>query len=192
VWSVEGTVSTPPGTPMVGGSTTCPGAGQMETKPALDRLRAVLAALKVDFPDDSPTYRATHLGTYGRMFAGSVQIAERKAAQGGAKAYMYLLEWGTPVGPFRAAHTLEIPLVFDTVETSRVLTGPGPAPQLMAKQMSAAWLAFARTGDPNTPVLPNWPDYEAGKRATMVFNLQSRVVEDPYSATRRAVTSGAG
>jgi para-nitrobenzyl esterase len=62
----------------------------------------------------------------------------------------------------------------------------------MAKQMSAAWLAFARTGDPNTPVLPNWPAYEAGKRATMVFNLQSRVVEDPYSATRRAVTSGAG
>jgi para-nitrobenzyl esterase len=157
-----------------------------------EKAPAVLAALKVDFPDDSPTYRATHLGTYGRMFAGSVQIAERKAAQGGAKAYMYLLEWGTPVGPFRAAHTLEIPLVFDTVETSRVLTGPGPAPQLMAKQMSAAWLAFARTGDPNTPVLPNWPAYEAGKRATMVFNLQSRVVEDPYSATRRAVTSGAG
>jgi len=149
---------------------------------------AVLEALRRDFPDDSPTYLATHLTTYGRMFAGSVQIAERKSAQGGAKAWMYLLEWGTPVGPLRSAHTLEIPLVFDNVENSRVLMGPGPAPTLMAKQMSAAWLAFARTGDPNTPALPKWPAYDAAKRPTMVFNLESRVVEDLYSATRQAVT----
>ncbi len=152
------------------------------------RAPAVLEALRKDFPKDSPTYLATHLTTYGRMFAGSVQIAERKAAQGGAKAWFYLLEWETPVGPLRSPHTLEIPLVFDNVENSRVLTGPGPAPTLMARQMSAAWLAFARTGDPNTPTLPNWPAYEASKRATMVFNLQSRVVEDLFSATRRAVT----
>ncbi|MDB5469022.1 MAG: carboxylesterase [Caulobacter sp.] len=153
-----------------------------------DKAEAVLAALKTDFPKDSPTYLATHLTTYGRMFAGSVQIAERKAAQGRAKAYFYLLEWETPVGPFRSPHTLEIPLVFDNVETNRPLVGPGPAPQVMAKQMSAAWLAFARTGDPNTAVLPKWPAYEAGKRSTMVFNQTSRVVEDPYSATRKAVT----
>ena len=152
------------------------------------RAPAVLEALKKDFPNDSPTYRATHLVTYGRMFAGSVQIAERKAAQGGAKAWMYLLEWETPVGPFRSPHTLEIPLVFDNVENSRVLVGPGPAPQVLAKQMSSAWVAFARTGDPNTSVLPKWPAYDAGKRPVMVFNLESRVVNDPYSATRQAVT----
>ena len=149
---------------------------------------AVLAALRKDFPNDSPTYLATHLVTYGRMFAGSVQIAERKAAQGGAKAYMYLLEWGTPVGPFRATHTLEIPLVFDNVDKARVLVGEGPEPQVLAKQMSAAWVAFARTGHPNTPLVPFWPFYEAEKRSVMVFNLKSRVVEDPYAATRKAVS----
>jgi para-nitrobenzyl esterase len=149
---------------------------------------AVLEALKKDFPNDSPTYRATHLVTYGRMFAGSVLIAERKAAQGGAKSYMYLLEWETPVGPFRSPHTLEIPLVFDNVETTRVLVGPGPAPEVMARQMSAAWVAFARTGNPSTSVLPKWPAYNAAKRSVMVFNIESRVVEDPYAATRAAVT----
>ncbi len=148
----------------------------------------VLAALRKDFPNDSPTYLATHLGTYGRMFAGSVEIAERKAAQGGAKAYFYLLAWETPVGPFRSPHTLEIPLVFDTVETSRVLLGPGPEPQLMAKQMSAAWLAFARTGDPNNPAIPTWPAYDATRRPTMVFDIESKVVDDLYAATREAVT----
>lgn len=153
-----------------------------------EKADSVLAALKADFPNETPTYLACHLTTYGRMFAGSVQIAERKAAQGKGKAWFYLLEWGTPVGPFRSAHTLEIPLVFDNVENSRPFVGPGPEPQVMARQMSAAWLAFARTGNPNTAVLPKWPAYEAGKRATMVFNQTSRVVENPYAATRRAVT----
>jgi len=36
--------------------------------------------------------------------------------------------------------------------------------------------------------VPAWPAYDAEKRATMVFNLKSRVVDDPYAATRRAVT----
>ena len=152
------------------------------------RAETVVAALKTDFPNDSPTYLATHLVTYGRMFAGSVQIAERKAAQGVAPAWFYLLEWGTPVGPLRSAHTLEIPLVFDNVENSRVLLGPGPEPKVLAKQMSAAWLAFARKGDPNTSVLPDWPAYDAARRATMVFNVESRVVDDLYAATRKAVT----
>lgn len=153
-----------------------------------EKAPAVLAALRKDFPKDSPTYLATHLTTYGRMFAGSVQIAERKAAQGGAPAYLYLLAWETPVGPFRSPHTLEIPLVFDTVESSRILLGPGPEPQLMAKQMSAAWVAFAKTGNPNNAAIPSWPAYDAAKRATMVFDIESKVVGDPYSATRQAVT----
>jgi len=101
---------------------------------------------------------------------------------------MYLLEWQTPVGPFRSPHTLEIPLVFSNVANSRVLLGPGAEPEVMARQMSAAWVAFARTGNPNTSVLPKWPAYDAARRPVMVFNLRSRVVDDLYGATRRAVT----
>ncbi|MBI1407944.1 MAG: carboxylesterase family protein [Caulobacter sp.] len=163
------------------------GLEKMATAIYGEKAGAVLAALKHDFPEDSPTYLATHLTTYGRMFAGSVQIAERKATQGGAPVWFYLLEWQTPVGPFRTPHTLEIPLVFNNVESSRVLLGPGPEPQVMAAQMSAAWLAFAKSGDPNTSVLPKWPAYDADKRATMMFNLTSRVVDDPFAATRKTV-----
>jgi para-nitrobenzyl esterase len=53
--------------------------------------------------------------------------------------------------------------------------------------MSEAWLAFARTGNPATPALPHWPAYDAERRATMVFNSESRLVEDPYPGVRRAV-----
>ena len=166
-------------------------AGLMKMAGALfgERAGAVVAALKADFPDYSPTYLACHLTTYGRMFAGSVQIAERKAAQGRAKAWFYQLEWETPVGPFKSPHTLEIPLVFANVDKARVQLGAGPEPDILAAQMSGAWLAFAKSGNPNTALAPQWPAYEPGRRATMMFNVTSRVVDDPYSATRRAVAA---
>jgi para-nitrobenzyl esterase len=37
----------------------------------------------------------------------------------------------------------------------------------------------AKTGNPNTPQLPQWPAYSAASRDTMVFNHDSRVVKDP-------------
>ena len=151
------------------------------------RAPAVLAALRRDFPGYSPSYLATHLVTYGRMFDGSVDIAERKAAQKAAPAWFYMLEWETPVGPFKSAHALEVPLVFDNVERARVFLGAGDGPGQMAHQMASSWIAFARSGKPDNATIPPWPAYDAARRATMVFNLQSRVVDDPYSATRLAL-----
>ncbi|MDX9996882.1 MAG: hypothetical protein RBS50_02870 [Phenylobacterium sp.] len=53
--------------------------------------------------------------------------------------------------------------------------------------MSAAWLAFARTGNSTTSALPAWPAYESGRRATMIFDLESRVADDPDAELRRAL-----
>jgi para-nitrobenzyl esterase len=127
--------------------------------------------------------------TAGMFWRDSIALAERKAAQGAAPAYMYLLEWETPRGrgKLRSPHALEIPLMFDNVETARNFVGNGDAPQTLAEQMSEAWLAFARTGNPATAALPDWPAYEPGRRATMVFNLESRVVEDPYAGVRKVL-----
>jgi para-nitrobenzyl esterase len=50
--------------------------------------------------------------------------------------------------------------------------------------MSSAWLAFARTGDPNGPGIPSWPPYDAKRRATLVFDLESRVIDDPFDEVR--------
>ncbi|MDB5429719.1 MAG: carboxylesterase [Caulobacter sp.] len=150
---------------------------------------ATLAALKETFPDYSPSYLACALVTYGRMFMGSVRIAERKAAQKRAPVWFYTLSYETPVGGgvFKTPHTLEIPLVFGNVENSRALVGPGPDPLAVSAQMSDAWLAFAHRSDPNAPSLPDWRPYEASHRATMVFNVKSQVREDPYYAIRKAL-----
>ncbi len=51
--------------------------------------------------------------------------------------------------------------------------------------MSDAWLAFARTGNPNTPALPAWPIYDLDAARTMVFDRDDRVVDDPRGDERR-------
>jgi para-nitrobenzyl esterase len=53
--------------------------------------------------------------------------------------------------------------------------------------MSEAWLAFARTGDPNHDELASWPAYDTGRRATMIFNRgRCEVVNDPWGPERAA------
>jgi para-nitrobenzyl esterase len=47
--------------------------------------------------------------------------------------------------------------------------------------MSAAWIAFARTGSPNGPGLAQWPVYDPAKRPTMSFDVTSRSIDDPLS-----------
>jgi para-nitrobenzyl esterase len=97
-----------------------------------------------------------------------------------------MLTWETPVagGVLGATHALDLPMMFNTIETARSFVGPGEAPQKIADQMHAAWIAFAKSGNPNTPGLPHWPQYAESRRATMMFDLESRVVDDPWPDIR--------
>jgi para-nitrobenzyl esterase len=152
-----------------------------------DKADALVAALRVAYPDYSPTHLICAVQTATNMWANSITLAERKSAQGGAPVFMYQMTWETPVarGGLRCPHALEIPLVFDNVEAARSFVGRGEAPQQMAEQMAPAWLAFARTGDPNSAALPPWPPYDAATRGTMIFDLESRVENDPLPEVRR-------
>jgi len=145
-----------------------------------DRADALLAALRRAYPDYSPTHIGAAAQTVGNMWINSVRLAERKATQGSAPVYMYMLTWETPVsrGRLKSPHAVEIPLVFDNVEKARNFVGRGDDPQVVADQMSDAWLAFARTGD------PGWPAYDASRRATMMFNVESGVQDDPLPEIR--------
>ena len=110
----------------------------------------------------------------------AIRQAELKARQGRAPAYLYQLNWETPVegGKWKAPHALEIGMVFDNVAKSESMSGTGPEAQKVADQMSAAWLAFAKTGK------PGWPAYDVTSRPTMIFNVTSAVVNDPDAEDR--------
>jgi para-nitrobenzyl esterase len=155
---------------------------------ARDKADAVLAALRAEKPHGSPSELMADLMTATYMSAGSALIAERKAAQT-PPVYAYRFDWETPAagGALKATHALDIPMVFDTVDKARAFVGEGPAPQAMADKMRDAWIAFARTGNPQTADLPDWPAYDAESRATMLFDRECRVVQDPAGAVRRAL-----
>jgi para-nitrobenzyl esterase len=125
---------------------------------------------------------------------GAIRQAERKCAQGSAPAYMYLFAWEAPGGEYKAGHNLEVPFVFDNVDMAPGLHGPNPDLSLyeLARNMSRAWVAFARTGSPNHAGLPNWRPYDLKNRATMVLDHTCAAVNDPQREDRLAMESCAG
>ena len=76
--------------------------------------------------------------------------------------------------------------MFDNVSLAPGMTLDLPEAHQLAAKMSAAWAAFARNGDPNIDVLPEWPVYDTEMRGMMVFDNETRVVEDPYREKRLA------
>jgi para-nitrobenzyl esterase len=114
-------------------------------------------------------------GTYTR------ELAKRKADLGRAPVYLYRFDWETPIGAphMKTPHAIEIPFVFNNIGRSAATTGDSPDTRALAAKMSAAWAAFAHTGNPNTPQLPPWPAHSARSRETMLLNHASRVEKDP-------------
>jgi para-nitrobenzyl esterase len=153
---------------------------------APSRGKSLVGALRSARPKSSPSELMSDLVTAATMFAGSATIAERKAAQEAA-VFAYRLDWETPVanGVLKSTHALDVPLVFDNVEQARSLVGGGATPQELAQTMSAAWVAFAKTGNPNVAQLPDWPRYEPERRSTMLIGEESRVAYDPDGEVRR-------
>ena len=137
-------------------------------------------------PEYSPAEAYFRITTDRGFYRSSLLEADRKAAQGGAPVYFYMLEWQTPVdgGKWLTPHALDIGFVFDNVAKSESMSGIGEEQQQLADIMSESWLAFARSGDPNHPQLPHWPKYEPNLRATLIFDRQPRVVNDPRAAER--------
>jgi para-nitrobenzyl esterase len=53
--------------------------------------------------------------------------------------------------------------------------------------MSAAWVAFAKTGNPNHKGIPNWTPFDSANRGTMVFNNECKFANDPYKEERLVI-----
>jgi para-nitrobenzyl esterase len=140
-------------------------------------------------PGASPSDIYFLIGSDYRYGAPTMLAAQRRAALGKAPVYLYYFTWETPVqgGRLKSPHTMEIPFAFDNVKISARMTGGGEEAMALADKVSDAWIAFARSGDPNTPKLPHWPAYDSKDRATMVINNVSKVVSDPLREQRIAM-----
>lgn len=55
------------------------------------------------------------------------------------------------------------------------MTGGNKDAYVLAEKTSAAWISFARSGNPSHKGLPNWPAYNASNTATMHFDNKCAV-----------------
>jgi para-nitrobenzyl esterase len=141
-----------------------------------EQAQGVVAAYRVAFPQDTPSdsyFRISSDASFGRAM---VTLADRKAMQP-PPVYFYRMEMDTKLPPgLRAIHTAELPMTVGLT--------PRPEAADLARQISGAWAAFARSGDPNHAGLPAWRPYHPREQETMIFDLVSRSGPDPQAAPR--------
>jgi para-nitrobenzyl esterase len=103
------------------------------------------------------------------------------------RTFAYRFDWKSPMlgGVLGACHALEIPFVFanHTLPAVAAFAGTGALADRLSEDVSAAWLAFARHGDPSTAQL-QWPAFSSS-RSTMVLDAPCRVEERPHEAERQ-------
>jgi para-nitrobenzyl esterase len=103
------------------------------------------------------------------------------------RVWSYVFSWPTPAfaGMLGACHALDIPFVFNVAHHAKLAPFLGAdVPEGLAAAMHDAWIAFARTGDPNSGSGPDWPAYDTGRRATMDFGAEISVLDDPEADRR--------
>jgi len=155
------------------------------------KLDSIIALYEKDRPGATPSEIYFAVTTDRMMRMNAIAQAERKVAQGAAPAYMYIFAWRTPVlgGKLRSPHGIELAFVFDNTDKTVGLNGSAPDVAVLADKVSGAWAAFAHSGNPGTSALPHWPAYDTQSRATMVFNDECKLENDPGRDERLALST---
>jgi carboxylesterase type B len=124
-----------------------------------DALQATAAAYELS-ADGLAAYRAANPGTSpGELLSAiqtdwywripAVRMADGHAGTAHSSTFLYEFAWRSPQfgGRLGAAHSVEMPFVFDTLGLgTEPLLGTDP-PQPLATTMHKAWVAFAAVGD---------------------------------------------
>jgi para-nitrobenzyl esterase len=121
----------------------------------------VVEQFRERYPQDSPEQLFHRIVTAGRSWRGQVEEADARARAGARHTWVYQLDFE------QAQHTDDIGLAFGTV------VDPTPARLAMSERLMQAFVRFAHEGT------PGWSRYALPRRATMVFDAVSRVVDDP-------------
>jgi para-nitrobenzyl esterase len=146
-----------------------------------EQIDPLLVLYRRDHPNESPSDLYFRISADRGARRNAARQAELKLAETNTKVFVYYFQWNTPVdgGKLRAFHTADLPL-----EMRLTLY---PESEQLSRHLSAAWAAFARTGNPSQKGLP-WPAYTLEQRATMIFDVkQSKAVNDPDRDERLAL-----
>src|SRR5215831_12860645 len=145
-----------------------------------DKAGAIYSMYRKYYPQKSAFLVQAMISTDSGFRRSAYKQAELKAAQGRGPVWMYEWDWPTPSfgGKFGAVHGLDVAGSFrearDGGDMARV-----------SDELSSTWVAFAKTGNPNNSRIPPWAQFDAQKRATMIFGAPTRCENDPRAEIRQ-------
>ena len=98
--------------------------------------------------------------------------------------YSYLFCWSSPMPMLGAAHAVEVPFVFGTLDAPMIdmFAGSGPGAERLSSRMQEAWAAFARDGQPSVRGADRWPAFGEASRGVMVIGDDWTVEANPRGA----------
>lgn len=128
------------------------------------------------------------------MGLGSVDIAEKKAQQGGAPVYLYNFGYKSekPVPgtdyPMGTPHAMDISFKFNNEIPPRDGSAPkesffgGNRPERFtaSHHFAELWTTFARTGKPAAKDVPAWPAFNLKTRPTMRIDTTCEVIDNRF------------
>lgn len=142
-----------------------------------DRAEKILEAYPAG-SDEQAIKSAGMLASDQFIAYGTWKWIEIHAATSGEPVYRYRFEDAPPMkeGPSHGAyHSAEIEFVFQALPSKDLPWRPED--KKLSDLMSTYWTNFAKTGDPNSPGLPQWPTY----RSTTAFQVM-HLNADPKAA----------
>lgn len=149
-----------------------------------DRAEEALGLYRAEAPNATPFILQARVDTDLTFRRNAFTMSQRKAQQGGAPMWAYMWTWPSPAygGRYGAVHGIDVGLSLHSVRGG--LTGASVESVLMADRIAGTWAAFAASGDPNSEYTPDWPTFTARDKATMVFDVDMRVENDPRADIR--------
>lgn len=95
--------------------------------------------------------------------------------------YVYEWDWNSKIDKLKAAHATELAFVFGNFDSkeAKMYNGEGLSEDF-SKQVQAAWVNFATSGNPSVEGVCDWPKYELGERMVMTIDEDKwEAVSDP-------------
>jgi para-nitrobenzyl esterase len=123
----------------------------------------LIARLRAADPGAAPGDLAAQLISESAFHAPTARLLARHAAAAAGTTHAYRFTWRSPAlgGRLGAAHAVDLPFVFDTLETPGLsgaddtLLGAQGGPSELAEAMHGAWVRFVSGEDPGWPAYPH-------------------------------------